>query len=69
MAIHSKAKVKIGQEIIKIDPLYFRPTEVEFLLGDPSKAESILNWKLTYSINDLVSEMIDHDLKLFKPGN
>ena len=69
VAIHSKAKVKIGQEIIKIDPIYFRPTEVEFLLGDPSKAESILNWKLTYSINDLVSEMIDHDLKLFKPGN
>jgi GDPmannose 4,6-dehydratase len=69
VAIHNKAKVKIGQEIIKIDPLYFRPTEVEFLLGDPSKAESILNWKPKYSINDLVSEMIDNDLKLFKPGN
>ena len=53
-----------GKEIIKIDPKYFRPTEVEALLGDASKARDKLNWTPKISFEQLVKEMIDEDLKL-----
>lgn len=56
----------IGKTIIKIDPRYFRPTEVETLLGDPSKAKSKLGWEPTISFSQLVSEMVDCDLDLAK---
>ena len=55
-----------GKEIIKIDPMYFRPTEVETLLGDASKAKEKLNWFPKISFEQLVKEMIDKDLKLAK---
>ena len=55
-----------GSDIIKIDPRYFRPTEVETLLGDASKAKKILNWVPKISFKELVKEMIDNDLKLEK---
>ena len=55
-----------GKEIIKIDPKYFRPTEVETLLGDASKANEKLNWFPKISFEQLVKEMIDKDLKLAK---
>jgi GDPmannose 4,6-dehydratase len=51
-----------GNEIVKIDPLYFRPAEVDSLLGDPSKAKSMLNWQPKITFEELVKEMIDHDL-------
>ena len=51
-----------GDEIIKIDPKYFRPTEVDNLLGDPSKAKKELNWVPEISAKDLCKEMIQHDL-------
>ena len=50
--------------IVSIDPRYFRPTEVETLLGDPSKAKEKLGWVAKISFNDLVSEMVREDLKL-----
>ena len=53
-----------GNEIIKIDPRYFRPTEVETLLGDASKAKKKLNWVPKISFEQLVNEMVDEDLKL-----
>jgi GDPmannose 4,6-dehydratase len=53
-----------GNLIIAVDPNYFRPTEVETLLGDPSKAASTLNWEPKTSFEDLVSEMVANDLKL-----
>jgi len=53
-----------GKEIIKIDPRYFRSTEVETLLGDPSKAKNKLNWTPKISFDDLVKEMIEADLIL-----
>ncbi len=53
-----------GQCIIKVDPLYFRPTEVQSLLGDPKKAMDKLGWKPKISFDDLVKEMVDEDLKL-----
>ena len=55
-----------GQDIIKIDPRYFRPTEVETLLGDASKAKEKLNWSPKITFEQLVKEMVDSDLKLAK---
>jgi GDPmannose 4,6-dehydratase len=49
--------------IVKVDSAYFRPTEVETLLGDPSKAKEKLNWSPKISFNELVSEMVNEDLK------
>ena len=53
-----------GATIIKIDPRYFRPTEVESLLGDASKAHKNLNWLPKITLEGLVSDMIEHDLKI-----
>ena len=55
-----------GQEIIKVDPRYFRPTEVETLLGDARKAKKKLNWSPKITFEQLVKEMVDSDLKLAK---
>ena len=55
-----------GEDIIKIDPRYFRPTEVETLLGDASKAKEKLKWYPKISFEQLVKEMVDKDLKLAK---
>jgi GDPmannose 4,6-dehydratase len=57
----SKAKVKVGDVIVKVDPRYYRPTEVETLLGDPSKAKAKLGWTPTTTFEELVKEMIDAD--------
>jgi len=48
---------------VKVDPRYYRPSEVENLLGDPKKAESTLGWKRQVSFDDLVKDMVEHDLK------
>ena len=55
--------VKPGQVIVRVDPRYFRPTEVETLLGDPSKAREKLGWVPTTSFEDLVREMTQADFK------
>ena len=55
-----------GKSIIKVDPRYFRPTEVETLLGDATKAQKKLNWSPKISFEQLIKEMIDEDLKLAK---
>jgi GDPmannose 4,6-dehydratase len=55
--------VEVGQEIVCVDEKYFRPTEVETLLGDPSKAAKILGWKPEITVEEMVDEMILHDLK------
>lgn len=55
-----------GKEVIKVDPKYFRPAEVDNLLGDASKAKKKLNWKPKISFEELVKEMIEEDLKLLK---
>jgi GDPmannose 4,6-dehydratase len=52
-----------GREIINVDPRYFRPAEVETLLGDPSKAKRELGWVPKTSFEDLVKEMVASDLK------
>jgi len=52
-----------GEVVIKIDPCYFRPAEVETLLGDPTKAHAKLGWKPTTSLEELVAEMVAADLE------
>jgi len=52
-----------GQTVVAVDSRYFRPTEVDTLLGDPSKARNKLGWKQEISFNQMVKEMIEHDLK------
>lgn len=58
--------LKLGQTIIKVDPRYFRPTEVDLLLGDPTKANTKLGWKPKYDLEALVKDMIHSDLNLMK---
>jgi GDPmannose 4,6-dehydratase len=53
---------KVGQPIVKVDPRYFRPTEVETLLGDPSKAKKELDWIPEITAQDMCKEMVEHDL-------
>ena len=53
-----------GESIIKIDPRYFRPTEVDELLGDATKAKEKLGWTPKITFEELVTEMIDEDMKL-----
>jgi GDPmannose 4,6-dehydratase len=57
---------KTGDVLVAIDPRYFRPTEVDLLLGDPTKANTKLGWKHTSSLADLVRDMVTADLKLVK---
>lgn len=61
-----EVKVKVGDVIVRIDPKYFRPTEVELLIGDPTKAKNDLKWELKYDLEALVAEMVTSDLQLFK---
>lgn len=55
--------VKVGQEVIFIDPYYFRPTEVDLLLGDPSKLKKLTGWEPKYKLLDLVKDMMKNDLE------
>ena len=54
---------KTGKILVEIDPQYFRPAEVDLLLGDPAKANKILNWKPKYNLEQLCKEMIEEDMK------
>lgn len=55
--------LKPGQVVVRVDPRYFRPTEVETLLGDPTKAQARLGWRPKISFEDLVGEMVREDFK------
>ncbi len=57
---------KTGEVLVEVDPRYFRPTEVELLLGDPSKAERQLGWKAKVSFEELVREMVETDMEIFR---
>jgi GDPmannose 4,6-dehydratase len=52
-----------GKTVIKVSPIYFRPSEVDFLLGCSKKAETELGWKRNYSTQEIINEMIEYDLK------
>ena len=61
---NSKYPLEIGKEVIAVDPRYFRPTEVELLIGDATKAKEKLGWIPQYDLADLVQDMMQSDLKL-----
>jgi len=58
--------VQVGDVLIHVDPAYFRPTEVDLLIGDPTKAQTKLGWKPKYDLAGLVQEMVASDVVLFK---
>ncbi|MFC0875441.1 GDP-mannose 4,6-dehydratase [Saccharicrinis sp. FJH2] len=61
-----KVRVSKNEHIIGVDPKYFRPTEVDLLIGDPTKAQQQLGWNPKYDLNGLVNDMMQSDIKLFK---
>ena len=61
-----KYQIEIGKEVIAVDPRYFRPTEVELLIGDASKAKEKLGWVPKYKLEDLVKDMMEGDVKLMQ---
>ncbi len=63
---NGKYKVNEGDVLVKVDPKYYRPTEVELLIGDPTKANTKLGWKPKYDLQSLVSEMVASDVILFE---
>ena len=56
----------IGQEVVAVDPMYFRPTEVELLIGDASKARSVLKWTPEYDLDALIKDMVKSDFRLMQ---
>ena len=66
VASSTNDNVKVGAAVVSVDPKYFRPTEVELLIGDPTKANTKLGWKPKYDLQALCSEMVRADIQLFK---
>lgn len=58
--------IKLGQTVVKVDPQYFRPTEVDLLIGDSTKAQTKLGWKPKYDLPMLLAEMVNSDLHLMR---
>ena len=65
-ANHPDFQVEIGREVIAVDPKYYRPTEVDLLIGDPTKAMTKLGWKPKYDLPMLVNDMVTSDVELFR---
>lgn len=63
---HPDYQLDLGKEVLSIDPAYFRPTEVDLLIGDPTKAKEKLGWIPEYNLKGLVTDMMNSDLKLMK---
>lgn len=59
-------QLPVGKEVVAVDPKYFRPTEVELLIGDPTKSQTVLGWKPKYDLQGLVKEMVAADIELFE---
>ncbi|MDR6809398.1 GDPmannose 4,6-dehydratase [Dyadobacter sp. BE34] len=59
-------QIEIGKEVVAVDPRYFRPTEVELLIGDPTKSMEKLGWKPKYDLKALVNDMVAADVQLFR---
>lgn len=59
-------QIEVGKEVVAVDPRYYRPTEVDLLIGDPTKAMTQLNWTPKYDLPALVKEMMDNDVDLFR---
>tara|TARA_R110002050_G_scaffold270114_2_gene413068 strand:+ start:19493 stop:20620 length:1128 start_codon:yes stop_codon:yes gene_type:complete len=59
-------QLEVGKEVLSVDPSYFRPTEVDLLIGDPTKAKEKLGWVPEYDLKSLVKDMMEGDIKLMK---
>jgi len=59
-------KDRIGRTVVAVDPMYFRPTEVDLLIGDPTKSKTVLGWEPEYDLDMLIEDMIISDVKLMK---
>ncbi len=59
-------QLQIGKEVLAIDAKYFRPTEVDLLIGDATKAKQKLKWHVKHDLNSLIKDMMQHDVKLFQ---
>lgn len=62
---NSSYQLSVGKKVVAVDAKYFRPTEVELLIGDPTKAKTKLGWKPKYDLGMLVAEMMESDLQIF----
>ncbi|MEX6689929.1 GDP-mannose 4,6-dehydratase [Danxiaibacter flavus] len=60
-------QLETGRTVISVDPNYFRPTEVDMLIGDATKARNTLCWEPCYTLREMISEMVEEDLKKFQP--
>ena len=63
---HIEDKIAKNEAVVLVDPQYFRPTEVDLLIGDPTKSQTVLGWKPQYDLKSLVEDMMRSDIKLFK---
>ena len=59
-------QIQLGTEVLSVDPKYFRPTEVDLLIGDPTKANTKLGWVPKYDLAFLVKDMMQSDIKIMK---
>lgn len=64
--LNKDVALKVGKEVVAIDPKYYRPTEVDMLVGDPTKANTKLGWTPKYDLDALIKEMVHSDIDLFK---
>ena len=65
-ACKGEFSLPLGKEVVCVDSGYFRPTEVDLLIGDASKAKKELGWELEYDLNALIKDMVQSDLQLMK---
>lgn len=63
---YDQYQLETGKEILSIDPSYFRPTEVDLLIGDPTKAKEQLGWRPEFELKDLIQDMVKSDMTLFQ---
>ena len=63
---HIEDKIAKNEAVVLVDPQYFRPTEVDLLIGDPTKSQTVLGWKPQYDLKGLIEDMMRSDIKLFK---
>jgi GDPmannose 4,6-dehydratase len=66
VANNGKYTVELGKVVVKVDPRYYRPTEVDLLIGDPTKANTKLGWKPKYTLAEMVTEMVASDIQIFE---
>jgi GDPmannose 4,6-dehydratase len=66
---HPLYQIALGTVVLRVDPEYYRPTEVDLLIGDPTKSKTQLGWKPQYDLAAMVKEMVASDLEILKRGS